>query len=826
MPFDARGSIMLNDIRYAFRALRQSPGFALTAIVSIALVIGANSAIFSFVDGLIFRPLPVRDASGVVSLRSISPSSSATSMAETGTDISYPDFVDFRDRNHSFDGLVAYALKAAGFAKDERSQAQLRMGYVVTGNFFQVLGVETPLGRTFRPEEDQVPERDAVVVLAHDFWTRDFGADPNVIGSHVRLNATDFTVIGVAPESFSGLDQLIRPAFFVPMMMAPKLDPKENLRARDLRTLGAKGRLKPKVTLVAAGAESSAIAKSLEESYPVTNKGFGAAVRTENELRLDRTPAYAAVVISLFTLVTVVLLIACCNVANLLLGRGRARAREIAVRLAIGASRMRLVRQLMVENLIIALGGGALGLLLAEFAVEYFSTLEFVSDVPARLAFEVDRRVLFFTLLVSIASAIVFGLIPALQSTKTDLAPALKAGSLDHRRKRFVGRNALVIVQLAGCLVLLMAAGGAYRGSASMLDGRGFRTDHLLAMRFDTAAVGYTPKQSEQFCNTLKERSRDLSGVKSVALAYSPPLTYIFELKTVIPEDYQFPAGQKSASLFSNMVDEHYFESVGIPLVRGRGFASTDTADSPRVAVVNQAFADKYLGTNPLGKRIRLDSETGPVAQVVGVAATSKYISLAEPPTPYLYLPLTQNPEPRLTLLVETSGDPASTAPALRELLRSIDPNVPILSVRTMNDLFQSGSVRALYLVVTMYGVVGLMGLVLALVGLYAIVAYQVSRRTREIGIRMALGAERLQVMRMILKHASSIAVAGIVIGIILSFALKNALSGGDADPSTLSPLPVLFFVPIGLFLTTLLAAAIPARRASRVDPMMALREE
>ena len=278
-------------------------------------------------------------------------------------------------------------------------------------------------------------------------------------------------------------------------------------------------------------------------------------------------------------------------------------------------------------------------------------------------------------------------------------------------------------------------------------------------VNFDTAAVGYTPKQSEQFYNTLKERSRDLSGVKSVALAYSPPLTYIFELKTVIPEDYQFPAGQKSASLFSNMVDEHYFESVGIPLVRGRGFASTDTADSPRVAVVNQAFADKYLGTNPLGKRIRLDSETGPAAEVVGVAATSKYISLAEPPTPYLYLPLTQNPEPRLTLLVETSGNPAEMAPALRELLRSIDPNVPILSVRTMDDLFQSGSVRALYLVITMYGAVGLMGLVLALVGLYAIVAYQVARRTREIGIRMALGAERLQVMRMILKHAGSIAV-------------------------------------------------------------------
>jgi predicted permease len=821
---------MLNDLRYALRSLRQNPGFAFTAIVSIALAIGANAAIFSLGDAVLMRPLPVRDPTRVVSLRSISPSSSATSLVGTGTDISYPDFVDFRDKSHSFDGLVAYTLKAAGFAKDEHTQARLKMGYVVSGNLFQVLGVEPVLGRAFRPDEDEVPERDAVIVLAHNFWMEEFAAAPSVIGSRIRLNGIDFTVIGVAPESFTGMDQYIQPAFFVPFMMAPKLDAKENLHSRDLRELGAKGRLKPKVTLQAANAEISSIAKSLEESYPTTNKGFGAAVRTENQIRLDRNPSSAAQVTALFTLVAVVLLIACSNVANLVLGRGRARAREIAVRLAIGASRFRLFRQLMAENILIALAGGALGVLFAEFAIEFFSTVEFLTDEPIKLDFEIGHRVLLFSLLVSIASAILFGAVPALQSTKADLGSALKAGSLHGGRKHFFGRDALVIAQLAGSLVLLMHATGAYRTSASMLVNRGFRIDHLLTMRFDTEVGGYTSKQSEQFYTILTDRTRTLAGVKSVALTYTLPLSSNTRLRTVIPEGYQFPVGQKSAGVFSSTVDEHYFETIGIPRVRGRGFLSTDTSDSPRVAIVNEAFAAKYLTTDPIGKRIRLEGATGPLVEVVGITATSKYLFVGESPTGFLYLPLTQNPEPRLTMLVEACGDPAPLSEAVRELVRSIDANVPILSVRTMEDVFQRTSVQGMNLVITIFGVGSLIGLVLALVGLYAVVAYQVARRTREIGIRMALGAERQQVMRMVLKHAATVGVAGINIGLILSYALGGVFRGSAPDPAQVSAVsgPSLFMIlPIALLLTTLLAAAaIPARRASRVDPMIALREE
>jgi predicted permease len=820
---------MLKDIRYAYRALRQNAGFALTAIISIALAIGVNAAAFSLVDGLIFRPLPVRDVSRVVSLRMISPSSTATSIADTGMALSYPDYVDFRNNSRSFDGLIAYALKAAGYALDEHgehSQARLKMGYTVSGNFFQVLGVDMALGRAFTPEEDAVPERDAVVVLANDFWMQEFAGNRSVIGSRIRLNGTNFTVIGVAPESFTGLDQFTQPAFFVPFMMAPKFEAKEDLRTRDYRDIGVKGRLKPGVTLEAASAEISAIEKSLEQSHPVTNKGFGAAVRTENQIRLDNTPAFAALVIALFTLVTVVLLIACSNVANLVLARGGARAREFAVRLAIGAGRFRLIRQLMAENLIIAICGGGLGLLFAQFAVGYFSSLDVVADEPVKLSFEIDHRVLLFTLLVSVASAILFGLAPALHVTKTDLGPALKAGAVRHGRKHFFGRNALVVVQIAGSLVLLLAAVGAYTVSAASLANRGFRIDHLLTTRLDTEVAGYKSKQSQQFYKLLADRTPALPGVKSVALTSSIPLTSMLQLKTLIPEGYSFPPGQSSVSIFSSTVDEHYFEVLGIPLLRGRGFLPTDSANSPRVAIVNEAFATKYLGTDPIGKRIRLEGENGPWVQVVGITATGKYVSIMEQPTGFLYLPLSQEPQARLTMLVESYEDPAMLAAPVRELVRSMDSNVPILSVLPMQELFYRSFVETLHLVISMFAATGLIGFILALVGLYGVVAYQAARRTREIGIRMALGAERQQVMSMVLKHAATVGVIGIIIGLILSQALKAALSGAGGTAAQSGPTVFMFVIPTALLLTVLAAAAIPARRASRIDPMMALREE
>jgi predicted permease len=817
---------MLKDIRYAIRALRQKPGFALTAIISIGLAIGANSSIFGFIDALLLRPLPVLRASDVVTLRQIDPTVSSSGLANLGGSISYSDFVYFRENNKSFEDLLAYNLVPAGFAPDARTQPQLRMGYVVSGNFLKVLGVKPQLGREFSAEEDRVPGRDAVVILDYGIWKREFASDPSIVGRRVKLGGMDFEVIGVTPESFTGLDSFVHPAFYAPIMMAGKFSTEADvLTNRASRRFNIKGRLKSGVTIESAGQEAAGLAKSLEQAYPDTNRGFGATVLTESQFRFERMPVYRMVVVSLFGLVLIVLLIACCNVANLMLVRGKSRAREIAVRLAIGASRSRLVRQLMVESLVVALAGAGVGLGVAYASLNFFTaTALTISDAPLQLAFQLDTRVLFFTLFVSVASAILFGLVPALQATKTNLAPTLKSGEQSERRKRFLGRNILVTVQLAGSVLLAISAIQIYYGYGFLLgNAHGFRRDHVLTMRLDPSVAGYTPAQTAQFYRILLDRSREIPGLVSTALTSFLPLTVDLQQKDVIPEGYQFPKDQRSVSVFSSSVDDHYFETFGVRILAGRGFANTDTANSPRVAIVNNAFAQKYFGGNAVGRRLRLNGPDGFGVEVVGVAVTGQYLSVAEAPTDFLFLPHTQEPLPRMTVLALSAGDPAALAEPMRQLVRSIDANMPVLSVRTMDNHFNESASSNFYLTTTIFGSASLMGLLLALVGLYALVSYQVARRAREIGIRMALGAVRGQVMRMVLREAVVMSIVGVGIGIVLSLAAGRGLTMGRPAPFSLV-LNVL--VPLALLLTTLLAAAIPARRAARVDPLIALRQD
>jgi predicted permease len=811
---------MLNDLRYAIRTLRQSPGFALTAIVSIALGVGATAAVFSLGDGLVLRPLPVPNPSQVVKLSARTPSG-------TFGDMSYRDFVDYRDRLQSFDGLAAYSLTPFGFAKDAKAQSQMKYGFLVSGNFFRVMGTEPQLGRGFRPEEDQAPGRDAVMVLAHTFWENEFASDPAVIGRRVRLNGLDFTVIGVATESFTGMDLFSRPAFYVPAAMAPVMISSNHdlLTDRRSRAFSVKGRLKPGVSMQAGSAEAAALAKSLEQSYPTTNRAFGAALRTELQARLDNDPATPLMIAMLFAIVVVALLIACANVANLILSRGRARAREIAVRLAIGASRGRLVRQLMAESLVIAVVGGALGLLVAQIGIDVISALPQAGDIPSQTIVEFNTRVLVFTLLISLATAILFGLAPALQSSKSDLVPALKTGPSDQNRKRFFGRNALVTVQIAGAVVLLVAATQLFRGFGYLLShSPGFSIDHRLSMSLDPTLIRYTPAQADQFYKKLIQRVREVPGVKSATLSSAIPMNN-WGGEAVIPDGYQFPRGQESANVWASTVDDHYFQTLGISLLQGRAFQSTDGADSPRVAVVNELFAKHYLGQNPIGKRIRLNHPGSRWIEIVGVTPTIKYVQMFEPPLDYVYLPFSQNPRGQMALIAEAYADPSALAAPLREAVRSIDANVPVFGVRTMADVVDQRAVRLMHFLDGLVASIGLLGLGLALVGLYAVVAYQVARRTREIGIRMALGADRPQVMKLILKQAATMGFTGVAIGLVLSFAGSRLLSASVMATPSFDP--VLFtLVPLCLLLTTLLAAAIPARRATRVDPMLALRQD
>jgi predicted permease len=807
---------MLNDFRYAFRALRSNPGFALTAIISVALGAGSNSAIFSLADGLLFRPLPVPKVSQVLTLRSRTPSGSFGS-------ISYCDFEDLRDRNRSFDGLIAYQLASLGFALEQNAQPQLKVGLLVSGNFFQVLGVEPRIGRGFTSEEAQTPGRDAVVVLSDDAWKNEFAADPGAIGHRLRLNGLDFTIVGVAPKSFTGMDQYIRPMFYVPAMMGPRLLAANHdlLTNRANRGFTVKGRLKPGVSMKAADADFASIAKSLEQSFPDSNRAFGAALRTEIQARMDFSEGDSYLVALLFSIVTVVLVIACANVANLMLSRGGERSKEIAVRLAIGASRGRLIRQLMAEALLIALAGGAAGLLVAFSMVQAMSSIEVPGDIPIQLTFTLDQRVLLFTLLVSIASALLFGLVPAFQATRSNLVEALKTGASDQARRRFFGRNTLVSVQIAGSLVLLVAATQMSRGFAYLVSqSPGFRTDHLLMMSFDTALVNYSPAQTEQFYKNVVDRALELPGVRSAALTFSMPMTSSIYQKRVKPEGFQFPRGKESVDVPDNIVDPHYFNTFGVALILGRGFVAGDRADSPPVAVVNETFARHYFDGNPLGKRIMVE---GHWTEIVGVTAPAKYSSIVEPPTEFVYLPLSQNPQTKMALLAESYGDPVALTAPLESMIHSLDANLPVFGVRTISDLFEN-RVKVMHLVDGIVASVGIAGLGLALVGLYAVVAYQVARRTHEIGIRMALGADWKNVVTMIGKQAATMGLAGIGAGLILCLAAERMLTASLNVPAFD---PVLFvLVPVGLLLTTVLAAAIPARKAARIDPMRALRQD
>jgi macrolide transport system ATP-binding/permease protein len=818
------GALMLQNLRFASRMLRKNPGFTLVAVCSLAIGIGANSAMFSWADALLLRPLPVFKPNEIVTVRSSSPS-------DPSSNVSYRDYVDFRDRNRTFDGLLAYSLAPFGLSEKPEALPHLKYGLFVSGNFLHVLGVEPILGRGFRSDEDKVPGRDAVVVLSHDLWVSQFEADRSVIGRKLRLNGTDFTIIGVTPERFTGVDQYFRPALFVPIAMSARVGQQDALEKRDNRWLNVKGRLKPGVTTAQAQADLLSIASALERMYPDTNRKQKARVETEFQVRIEQDQPDAQLVAMLLTLALSVLLVACANVAGLLLSRARARSREMAVRLAIGAGRGRLVQQLLLESLLIALIGGALGVAVAYGGTRFFNQIQVPSDLPIVLSAHLDSRVLLFTLTVSLASTILFGLTPAIRSTRADLVPALKAADADMAtRRRLWGRNLLVVCQIAISLVLLTVSTILFRGFAQQLKAPGFRTDHLLMMSFNPKLVRYTDAQTQLFYKQLLERVRSAPGVKSAAWTLDIPFMPDQDADNVVPEEYQFPPGQQAVNVFSDTVGDQYFETIGISIVRGRAFLKSDTANTPRVTVVNEQFARHYWpNQDAIGKRFHLSDLKGPLVQIVGIAKTTKYLWIAEPPTEYIYLPLTQRPQPRMTLITESEPDSAALVPVLRQAVKSLDPNMPIYGVRTMNDFYKQRAIKTGTIIIQTVGSLGLMGLLLAMVGLYGLVAYSVSRRTREIGIRMAIGADRKKVARMVLKQGLILAMSGIAIGVIGSVEADKVLGfmfAGSTVMSMEEAVIIFLLMPLTLITITLLATYAPARRASLIDPMRALRDE
>ncbi|HYU77553.1 MAG TPA: ABC transporter permease, partial [Vicinamibacterales bacterium] len=714
------------DIRYGCRMLAANPGFTLVAVSSLAMGIGANCAAFSWADALLLRPLTVPRPGEVVTVGS---TMSVEGFSRVGA--SYREFVDVRDRSSSFDGLVAFTGVTSGLAVTRDALPKLTLGLLVSGNFFSVMGVEPELGRTFRPEEDQVPGRDAVVIVSHRLWQQQFGSDPSILGRRVQLSGIEFTVVGVVPERFTGMNQFVRSDFYAPLMMWPRLlgDPKEHpLEDRNFRNLTIKGRLKPGVSLARAQTELSVIAKDLERAYPDTNRNRGLVVRTELQMRIAQSPPDSMLIAMLTTLAAAVLFVACANVAGLLTSRAPARAREMAMRVAVGAGRGRLITQLLTESLLIALGGGLLGLAVGFGAIKLFQQIQIPTDLPVALTFQLDRRALVFSLGVSMFSALLFGLAPAIQTSRADLAMVLKGGESIVGRRRRWGRSLLVGGQVAVSVVLLVLATFMYRGFRAQLSGGpGYRTDHLLMMTFDPSLVHYSKDDARRFFLQLAERARSVPGVKSAALASSVPMASDgINAANVIPEGFQLPAGKENLTLFSARVDEHYFAAMQIPIVRGRDFREEDSTDAPLVAIVNEQYVQHYLpNQDPIGKRFQLrERAASSWIEIVGVAKTTKYLWLAEPPTEFIYLPYRQHPQSEMVLLAESEGDPSSLVAPLRSVVQSLDQTQPIYNVRTMEQFYQMRTITIFNVIIGTVAAMGLMGLALAVVGLYGLVAY------------------------------------------------------------------------------------------------------
>jgi len=818
---------LMQDVRFAIRGLRRTAGLTAFVVVTLALGIGMTSGTFSMVDGLIFRPYPVPHPGGVVTLAG----TTHDSMIE---DFSYREYLDIRDKTKSYDGVIAYAdMQAVGFGAEPAATPRVKGGMMVSGNFFRVLDVEPRLGRGFREDEDQVPGRDAVVVLGADFWQHEFAADPGVVGRTVRLNGTPFTVIGVAPDSFSGLLTFGHPDFYIPLAMARTFSTnieKNFFEDRDDRELNVKARLQPGTALAQARNELAVVAKSFERDYPNVTRSRGAAVYTQFQTRTIEDDNWKFGVIFVI-LALAVLLVACTNVAGLLLSRARARAREIAVRLALGAGRLRLIRLLLTESLILAILGGLGGIAIGYGLVNWFHSKEsivFETELPMAVPFHMDKRVLLACVGMAVLSALLFGLAPAVQSTRVDLVNALKSADVDlPGRKRLWGRNLLVVAQVSMSLMLLTAAFLMARGfQHTLLEGTDFTKDHLLMTSFDPRLVQYNAAQTQQFYKLLAERMRESPGVQSEALTQNVPMGQeAYDGVTFVPEGFTMPPDRENFASMMDTADEGYFQTLGIAILRGRAFLASDTVDAPRVAIVNDHFARHYWpGGDAVGKHIRLDSSTGTPVEIVGIAQTIKYQSTSSP-IDFVYLPLAQHPVARMVLMLRSSGDPLQLVQPVKDAVRSLDPNLPMLQTRAYEELYLNQAIRGPQMAIDMVGSMGLVGLLLAIAGLYGLMAYNVSRRTHEIGIRMALGAAGSDVLRMVMGKGIVLVAMGTALGLAMGFALERLMNSMLFNSGGVDVVAYLIVVPT-LFLVTMLATYVPARRASRIAPTQALRYE
>ncbi len=824
---------LMQDMRYAARALSRSPGFALVAVLTLALGIGANTAIFSVVKALILRDMPgVEQPEELVAVYTSDFSSGLYGSS------SFPDYSNYHNQASRFSGLAAYSfpmdatLRASG--EPERVTTML-----VTANYFDVLGVHASAGRMF--SADLQPDGPTPAVISSALWRQRFGSDPGMVGSEISLNGQPLTIVGVASEDFRGTSLSTSPEVWIPMSAVAVMGRgSEILSSRGSRWLGMIGRLSPGSTLPQAGEQIRTIAARLGAEFPDTNLG---TLQTPDQPRpMTLVPADDAMISPsarenavqmawlLMAVVGLVLLIACANLANLLLARATGRSREIAVRLSLGAGRMRILRQLLTESLLLALIGGAAGLILAQWLSQtILASLASTFAVPEALpSTGLDAGVLIFTLAVALVSGLLFGLAPALRASGANLAGSLRggAGQASGAKGGFSLRSALVIGQIALALPLLVGTGLLIQSlRATLAVDPGYTLEEAMIGSIDLSTSDYEVEQALALYDGMKRNVASLPGVESAALAEIIPVDPRGSRTSIVVDGYD-PRPGEDMELNFNSVSDEFLETMGIPIIAGRGFAAADRAGAPPVVVVNETFAARYWGdAGAVGRYIRYGGPEGEPVTVVGVVRDGKYRDLHEEPMPYMYRPLAQHFSPRVNLVAATSdADPLALAPSVRAELDRLAPNVALFDVRSLSEN-QSSLVATERGIATLVTGFGLLALMLPALGIYGVMSFLVTQRTREIGVRMALGARTMDTVALVLRDGLALTITGLGVGAVTALLATRLLTGFLYGVSASDP-KVYLFTTLVLATAAALAAYIPARRATRIDPMTALRAE
>ena len=817
---------LTQDVRFGFRILNKNLGVTFVIVLTLALGVGANTAIFGLVNGILLQRLPVPAPEQIAALVIQSGESSLGALG-----FSYPQFVEFREQTapicEVFGSATAWRLN---FTAEGHSDTLTIGG--VSSNYFSALGVKPALGRLVLPGEGEHPGEPAVLVLSYAFWQRRFGGDPQVIGKQVRVGGKPATIVGVMEKEFRGQFSVFEMDAYAPLSTVFEESSASNFwTSRDIHLMLVLGRLRPGVILAQAQSRFDVVSRRLAAQYAVTDKDLKVRVMDE---RLSRPIPYAnnafIVFSGLFVILgALVLLLACTNIANILMARASVRQREMAIRAALGGARSRLLRQMLTETMLTTLLGGIAGVTLGA-SLSYLASSTHLSNIPIRLGFGFDWRVFVYALVAVIFTPISAGLSPALRATRADVNTVLhQGGRADAGGKaRHKVRGDLMAAQVAGSLTLLIVAGLFVRSlrAVERMD-IGFDPNQLLNVTLDPSLDNYTRIQTNEFYRSLETKVRALPGIQSVSLAASVPMGNTLGNQSVYVEGRPVPSGQRAPGAFFNDVDPPYFDTLRIRIILGRAFTDADSETAPLVTIINETMARHFWpGEDPIGKRFSLISDAGPFVEIVGVARDGKYRILAEDPQPYFYVPLTQHFTAQRTLQIRSSMPPELLAPLVQHEIQALDASVPIEEIQTMKEslggtlgyfIFRLGASLA--------AAMGLLGLLLAIVGVYGVVSYAATQRTQELGVRMALGASPRQILALLLRQGAQLVAAGLLFGLVGAWALTRAMSHMLVGVSPSDPLTYLSVAALLSFIT-LLACWIPARRAMRIDPMVALRYE